>query len=168
MRDTLDCRYWITWSGAALRRSSDECDADAVGHALGVAPRTVRAWRARNQAPAWALRAMMQAVSGLPAYAENWSGWRFKPGAGGAILGGPDGSEWTPEDLTRYRDALDRAARLEDRLAPGSQLVWLAPGAGRRNAWPGGVVPSWQQLEQALRAVVDDVARSRGYLMAAA
>lgn len=165
MRDASDIRHWITWSGSALRRSSDESDADAIGAALGVSPRTVRAWRARNAAPPWALRAMMQAVSGLPAYAENWSGWRFKPGPGGAILGGPDGSEWVPADLARYRDALERADALERRLSPGSQLVWMAPGAGRRQAWPGGVAPSWQQLEDALRGVLESASR---HLIAAA
>lgn len=161
MRDSLDVRYWITWAGAALRRQARVSDTEAIAEALGVAERTVRHWRAQNAAPPWALRVLMHTVTGIPTYAENWNGWRFKPAPGGAVLGGPAGEEWTPADLAHVRTSYARLRALETAIAPGAQLTWTAPGTGRRTTWPGGETPTWAQLEEALRGVVDDAMRRR-------
>jgi hypothetical protein len=159
MRDSLDARYWITWAGAALRREPGEADTAAIAAALRISDRTVRHWRATNELPPWALTVLMQIVTGLPTYATNWSGWRFKPAPGGAVLGGPNGQEWTPADLVRNRETFAHLRTLQRCLEPGAQLAWQAPSVGQRSTWPGESVPTWQQLEAALRAVVDDVLR---------
>lgn len=155
MRDSLDTRYWVTWAGAALRRPG-MTDTAAIADATGIAERTVRNWKHTNRAPAWALRVLMQVVTGLPTFATNWHGWRFKPAPGGAVLGGPQGQEWTPADLERHGELYARVRTLENAVAPGSQLRWEAPGTGARNVWPGGSLPTWLQLEDALRHVIRD------------
>jgi len=158
MRDSLDTRYWVTWAGAALRRPG-LTDTAAIADATGIAERTVRNWKHTNRAPAWALRMLMQTVTGIPAFASNWAGWRFKPApSGGAILGGPQGQEWTPEELAQVGERLARLRALDAATAPGSQLRWEAPGTGLRNVWPGDGVPTWLQLEDALRNVLRDEA----------
>ncbi len=160
MRDSLDARYWITWAGAALRRVPGTTDTANIAAALDIAERTVRHWKTRNAMPAWALRFLMQTVTGIPTYAANWEGWTFKPSPAGAVLGGPTGQEWTPADLQAFGNAYARLRALEAAQAPGSQLTWV-PAAYGRIAWPGDAPPTWQQLEQALRGVLDDVLHRR-------
>lgn len=160
MRDSLDARYWITWGGAALRRQAGVSDVATIASAFDIAERTVRHWKATNAMPAWALRFLMQTVHGIPAYADNWSGWVFKPTPAGAVLGGPQGQEWTPAELSHVALAYSRLRALEATQAPGAQLAWLAPSPGR-TTWPGGDVPAWTQLVDALRAALDDHANAR-------
>lgn len=166
MRDSLDCRYWLTWGAAKLRRAPDAGETETVADALGVSARTVRHWRAENRAPEWALRALMMATNGVaPWVSDAWPGWRFASEAGELMLYAPDGSRgWSQGDLLRHRDQMSRLRSIEATLQPGAQLAWLAPGSGRRTLWPGGEVPTWAQLEEALRAVVSDVVR-RGNLV---
>lgn len=163
MRDATDVRYWVRWAGAALRDRADQSDADALAETLAVSPRTVRHWISQNQAPAWAVRVLMQLVSGIPAFAgAQWDGWRFVRRNGRAELTGPDGSHWSPDDLIRYRDTQDHLRCLQERLSPGAQLTWRPAQSGQRTGWPGGERPSWLQLEDALRHAVADVMQ-RGY-----
>lgn len=160
MRDSLDCRYWLTWAAARLRRSLGACETETIADALGVTARTVRHWRATNRAPEWAMRALMMCTSGIaPWVADRWPGWRFAHEAGELRLYAPDGSRgWSQSDLIRHRDEISRLRSFEAALQPGSQLTWSAPGTGRRNVWPGGEVPTWSQLEQALRIVIAEEA----------
>lgn len=165
MRDREPFAYWITWGAAQLRRDDgDESDAELVAELLGVSPRAVRHWRASNEPPPWALRTLMLLVDGIsPAAAETWRGWRFQRRGPVSLLCGPDGSTWLPDTLYRYADTQAHVRCLQEQLRPGSQLRWEAAGEGRRNAWPGGGVPTWLQLEEALRGVVDDAMRRRAY-----
>lgn len=163
MRDREPFAYWITWGAAQLRRGNDESDAEIIGELLGVSPRTVRHWRATNAPPQWAVRVLMLLVDGIaPAIRDTWHGWRFARLDGRWFLVGPDGSQWLPDDLYRYRDAQAHVRCLQEQIRPGAQLTWTAPGGGR-SEWPGGAAPTWMQLEAALSNVVEDALRRRAY-----
>ncbi|HEX6217024.1 MAG TPA: hypothetical protein VFZ38_19455 [Vicinamibacterales bacterium] len=168
MRDANDARYWLTWAGSELR-GPGEAPTAAVARELGVSERTVRHWHQANQAPPYAVRALFLLVNGMsPAAADTWRGWTFRRDGARFALAGPDGSTWLPDDLYRFADTHAHLRCLQEALRPGSQLRWEAPGAGARNAWPGGSVPTWFQLEDALRAVIDDAMRRATYRGAAA
>lgn len=157
-----DFRYWLKWAAAARRTTVNEAPATTIGRELRVHPRTIRRWEAENRAPGWALQVLMMLADGVPIGAgAEWSGWRFARQSDAVRLVGPDGHAWSPDELLAYRTTCTRARELERRLEGPAQLTWL-PLAGGRASWPGGAVPSWLQLEQALRDVVDDqVRRSR-------
>lgn len=162
MRERDDVRGWLDWAGAEMRRYTGDSNAEVIAELLGVAPRTVRAWHQANDAPRWAVRVLLMLTTGLaPHAASSWPGWRFVRDGSRSLLAGPDGSTWTPDCLMRYRDTADHLRCLQERVQPGAQLSWSAPGSGRRNVWPGGVVPAWAQLEDALRGVVQDELRRR-------
>lgn len=150
MQAREDFGSWIDWAGGTAQ----------VQQLLGVSTRTVRHWRTAGTAPPWALRAIMLLATGIaPAPATTWHGWRFQADGPRWHLAGPDGSTWLPDDLYRFRDTHDHLRCLQEQLRPGAQLTWQAAGSGHRSTWPGGGAPSWRQLEDALRGVIEDVMR---------
>jgi hypothetical protein len=115
-----DFEYWFYWATQNCNRSSGSSAAEAVAALCGASLRTVQHWRKLNKAPAWALRHLIYAATGVPAGIDlarsEWSGWRFiagdrfdptqrgpRGGKGrhywGWALVSPTGAEWTPQIL---------------------------------------------------------------------
>ena len=155
-----DFRYWLTWAAAVRRKTVDEAPAATIAAELRVSARTVRRWERLNRAPPWAVQVLMMLADGVPIGAgDEWVQWRFVRHRGRVQLCGPDGSTWSPGDLLAYGTTWRRGLELELRqAAPGSQLTWMPASASTRREWPGAV-PTWSQLEEALRHVLEDQVR---------
>lgn len=156
MQTARNTNYWLTWGAAALRNGPDQPDSRILADALGVSPRTVRHWKQTGRAPAWVIRILMMLVNGVPAYAQNWTGYRFQRTDQGAALVAPNGAEFSPEELAEVTATRASLRKMSAAIAPGAQLKWEAPSPGRAS-YPGAAVPTWRQLEDALRVVVADV-----------
>lgn len=154
-----DFSFWVKWAAAALRDDLHEPEATTIARHLRVSARTARRWIADNRGPPWATRALMAIASGLPTMAlEDWHGWSFRRVNGAVRLRGPRGEDFGPEDLAQAGETHRRLAEHERRALAPAQLTWIPIEAPRRavwaSGWPGGSVPTWAQLEHALRSVI--------------
>ncbi|MDI5984889.1 helix-turn-helix transcriptional regulator [Halomonas sp. M4R5S39] len=77
---------------------------------LGVHPRTAGRWARGQQTPSPARAALLAILSGQLVPFPGWQGFGFRVKRGPApgrrpfaVLVGPDGREWLPDDLTAWR-----------------------------------------------------------------